>query len=328
MPAPPRFCWKPLPTTAKTNPMRKRGIWAVLLARSVRLACAGSLVACSGSHQRLQSGDVDRLPARPADARISYGTADRLQFGDFRLPTGPGPFALAVVIHGGCWTSRFATLQNTSALADALRDAGMATWNIEYRRLDDEGGGWPGTFADVALAADYVPVLAKRYPLDLTRVVAVGHSAGAHLALWLAGRHRLPAGNVLRGESPLRLRGVVALAGPGDLKDFLGYAGDVCGDSVVERLMGGGPQVVPERYALGSPAELLPLGTQQALVVGIDDRVMPERARNAYVAAARKAGDTVDLLVAPDAAHFEVIAPTSAAWPAVRNTVAHIAGVP
>lgn len=185
-----------------------------------------------------------------------------------------------------------------------------------------------GTFADVARAADYVPVLAKRYPLDLTRIVAVGHSAGAHLALWLASRPRLPAGNSLRGELPLRLRGVVALAGPGDLKDFSSYARDICGPSVVERLMGGSPQAVPERYAQTSPAELLPLGTPQVLVVGADDPMMPARARDAYVAAARKAGDAANLVVLPAAGHFEVIAPTSAAWPAVRETVLEIAGVP
>lgn len=141
--------------------------------------------------QGLRPADVNALPSRPADARVTYG-ADPLQFGDLRLPSGKGPFPVAVVIHGGCWVSTFATLQNTAAMADALRDAGIATWNVEYRRLDNPGGGWPGTFTDVGIAADHVRVLAKTYPLDLSRVLAVGHSAGGHLALWLAGRSAAP----------------------------------------------------------------------------------------------------------------------------------------
>lgn len=112
-----------------------------------------SLWAAAPGAQRLRPRDIDRLPSRDADARISYDTRDPLQFGELRLPKGPGPFPVAIVIHGGCWVSKFATLQNTAALADGLRDAGVATWNVEYRRLDNPGGGWPGTFADVAAAA-------------------------------------------------------------------------------------------------------------------------------------------------------------------------------
>src|SRR5688572_17960292 len=97
-------------------------------------------LAAAPSGQRLRPRDIDALPSRPADFRVAYGQ-DPLQFGELRLPAGKGPFPLAIVIHGGCWVSRFATLQNTAAMADALRGAGMATWNIEYRRLDQPGGG-------------------------------------------------------------------------------------------------------------------------------------------------------------------------------------------
>jgi acetyl esterase/lipase len=268
----------------------------------------------------LRARDVEMLSSRPADARIVYGKED-LQFGDLRLPKGPGPFPVAVVIHGGCWVSKFATLQSTAAMADALRDAGVATWNIEYRRLDNPGGGWPGTFADVAAAADELPAIAKRHPLDLSRVMAVGHSAGGHLALWLAARSRLPRTSSLYRERPLPLHAAAALGGPGDLRDFTTYASTVCGGPVIEQLMGGNPGSVPDRYAQGSPSELLPLGVRQVLIVGSDDRVMPARAREAYVAAAAKAGDVAEVVVVPAAAHFEVIAPTSAAWPTVRDTL-------
>jgi acetyl esterase/lipase len=117
----------------------------VLVAVAITIAVAAPAV----TGQRLRPRDVDALPSKKADARIAYG-ADPLQFGELRLPAGSGPFPVGVVIHGGCWVSKFATLQNTSAMADALRDSGVATWNVEYRRLDNDGGGWPGTFADIA----------------------------------------------------------------------------------------------------------------------------------------------------------------------------------
>jgi acetyl esterase/lipase len=285
-----------------------------------------SAAAVAAQMPRLRPRDVDALPSRPPDFRVAYGD-DPLQFGELRLPPGDGPFPVAIVIHGGCWVSRFATLQNTAALADALRNAGVATWNIEYRRLDNPGGGWPGTFSDVAAAADHVRALARNHPLDLARVVSIGHSAGAHLALWLAARVRLPASSVLHWEAPLPLAGVVALGGPGDLRDFTTYARDICGGPVIEQLLGGSPARVGDRYDQASPLSLLPLKTRQVLIVGADDPVMPKRSRDAYVAAARAAGDAADAIVVPDAGHFEVIAPTTAAWPIVRGEVLALAGL-
>ncbi len=286
--------------------------------RGVALAFANALAIGTAAGQRLRPRDVDTLPSRPADHRIAYGS-DSLQFGDLRLPKGPGPHPLAIVIHGGCWVSRFATLQNTAALADALRDAGIATWNVEYRRLDHPGGGWPGTLADVAAAADHVRTLTQRFPIDTTRVIALGHSAGGHLALWLGARPRLTKESALYNRSPLRLAAVAALGGPGDLADFTTYAASICGSPVIEQLLGGTPATVPARYAQASPHALLPLGTRQLLIVGDADRVMPEASRNAYVAAARQAGDSAEVVVVPAAAHFEVIAPTTSAWPLVRD---------
>ena len=282
---------------------------------------AATLSAAMPGAQRLGPRDVNSLPSRPADARVNYATSDPLQFGELRLPKGPGPFPVAIVIHGGCWVSTFATLQNTAAFADALRDAGVATWNVEYRRLDNPGGGWPGTFADVAAAADYVGTLAKLHDLDLSRVVVVGHSAGAHLALWLAARSRLPPNSLLYQKAPLRVRGAVALGGPGDLRDFTTYARNICGAPVIEQLLGGTPQAVPDRYAQASPVELLPFGIRQILIVGTEDGVMPLRARDAYVAAAIKAGDRAESVAVPGAGHFETIAPASAAWPVVRDKI-------
>jgi len=286
---------------------------------------AVALVVAVDAQQRLGARDVDALPSKVADAREAYGS-EPLQFGDLRVPAGRGPFPVAIVIHGGCWVSRFASLENTAAMADALRTAGVATWNIEYRRVDHAGGGWPGTFTDVAAGADHLRELARKHPLDLKRVVAVGHSAGAPLALWLGARHRLPAGSPLRTSGdPLPLRAVVALGGPGDLRDFNLYASSICGAPVIDELFGGSPAAVPDRYAQGSPVELLPFGIPQVLLVGEDDSVMPERARDAYTSAARAAGDQIQSLVVPGG-HFEVIAPTSTAWPTVRREILTAAG--
>ena len=276
-------------------------------------------MAIMAQSQRMGPRDVDNLPSKPADTKVAYGS-DPLQFGELRVPKGTGPFPVAVVIHGGCWVSKFATLQNTAALSDALRDAGIATWNIEYRRLDNPGGGWPGTFADIADGTDKLRDIAKAHPLDLSRVVTVGHSAGAHLALWAAARGRLKKDSPLFRDSPLKLRAAVALDGPGDLRGFYEYAKNICGANVIDQLMGGSPSAVAERYAQGSPAELLPLGAKQVLIVGIDSGVMPPPARESYAAAATNAGDAVEIIEVPGG-HFEMTAPTTAAWTTVRKKV-------
>ena len=140
---------------------------------------------------QLSQQDVARLSVPPADHRIAYGP-DAMQFGDLRLPKGSGPHPLAIIVHGGCWLAAFADLQLMAPLSDALTRAGIATWNIEFRSVDSRGGGWPNTLLDVASAVDHSRELAAQHPLDLKRVVVIGHSAGGHLAQWAAARHRLP----------------------------------------------------------------------------------------------------------------------------------------
>jgi acetyl esterase/lipase len=295
--------------------------------RALRLCVIFSLcLACSAAHaQYLRPADVNKLPSAPADHRLAYGS-DPAQFGDLRLPKMPGPHPVVIVIHGGCWVESYADVQNTAALSDALRASGVATWNIEYRRADMRGGGWPGTFRDVAAAGDFLRTIAGKYKLDLSRVVAIGHSAGGHLALWLAARHRLPAASPLASPEPLRLRGAVVLGGPGDLKAWLEHGERVCGGPVVTKLMGGTPEQVPERYAHGSPAELLPLGVPQTFLTGADDGVAPARFAEAYAQAARSRGDTVEHVVIDRAGHHEYNAPNSPAWPHVKSAVLSLLG--
>ena len=279
-----------------------------------------ALSAPAGAQPRLlRASDNDTLPAKPPTARIHYGP-DSLQFGDLRLPSTPGPYPVVIVIHGGCWVSRFATIQNSTAIADALRDAGFATWNIEYRRTDSPGGGWPNTFLDVARATDHLRMLAKQYRLDLTRTIALGHSAGGHLALWLAGADRVPAASEIARRDLLKLRGAIALAGIADLADFRTYSANSCG-SVVDPLMGGSPDEVPERYAAGSPVALFPLSVPQMQIVGTLDRVIPQRAREAHEAAARASGSAFELIVIDGAGHHEPMSPRSAAWLTIERAV-------
>jgi acetyl esterase/lipase len=283
------------------------------------LLLASALIRPMEAQQRmLRSTDIDALPSKPATARVAYGTGP-LHFGDLRLPDGPGPFAVIIVVHGGCWLSRYG-LQNSAALADALRDAGYATWNIEYRRMGDEGGGWPNTFIDVGRAADHVRELAKQHPLDLSRVVTIGHSAGGQLAMWLAAAPRVPAGSPVARTDPIAIKGAVALAGIADLADFRTYSANTCGD-VVDPLLGGAPDAVPERYAAVSPVRLMPFPAPHIQITGSLDRVMPAEALAKHEASAKAAGSAFELVVLEGLGHHELMSPRTAAWPAIESAI-------
>lgn len=269
-----------------------------------------------------------------AGATLSYGPDDR-HVGDLRLPQKDGPNPVVVLIHGGCWQS-MADRRYMSSLAARLTESGWATWNVEFRPIDVEGGGWPGTFLDVAAAVDHVRRLARSHGLDAGRVVVLGHSSGGHLALWAAARHRLPPGGPLGGggaasgsggeadgvPGPVRPEAVVGLGAIADLEAFhtLPPATRACGDAI-PRLLGGAPVDVRERLALASPAGLLPLGVPQLLVTGADDRDVPPAHGDAWVRRARDTGDRATHQVVPDAGHFEVVAPWSPRWPAVEEVL-------
>ena len=290
----------------------------------IGIAVAICLTATSSLAQRLGPRDVDTLPSRAPQLRSAYGS-DSLQFGELRMPSGSGPFPVAVIIHGGCWTRGFATLKNTAAVASALIDDGIATWNIEYRQVGDPGGGWPNTFLDVGTGIDYLRTLAARYPLDLSRVVFIGHSAGAHLALWAGGRVHLASGSTIRGLTPLAARAAVAIDGPADLASLIGPDARICGKPVIAPLMGGTPEAVPERYRDGSPRAMLPLGVRQYLVGAT---VLTAADAQSYDTAARAAGDSVSVLVDTTGGHFGVIAPGTPFWPPVHTIILQAFGLP
>jgi pimeloyl-ACP methyl ester carboxylesterase len=226
------------------------------------------------------------------------------QHGELRVPEAAGPPPVAVLIHGGFWRSGY-DLHLMDALVDDLVGRGWATWNLEYRRLGRRaGGGYPMTLDDVAAGIDLLAPLARGGRLDLRGVVAIGHSAGGQLAAWAATR---PAPRVA-------LCGVVAQAGVLDLG--LAHAQDL-GGGAVARLLGGRPGEVPERYAAASPAQRLPLGVPVLLTHGADDRTVPAALSTSIAAAARAAGDEVELVVVPGAAHMGHLDPGGALWQAV-----------
>lgn len=257
--------------------------------------------------------------------RLSYGPMAS-QFGELYLPRPLKSDLTVVLIHGGFWRSHYG-LDLMTNLARDLVMRGIAVWNIEYRRLGETGGGWPATLLDVARAADYLHTLSPIYGLNLQRVVSIGHSAGGHLALWLAARHCISRASVLhpaypratgsRGANsqessgPLKLAGAISLAGAVDL--------ELCwqlnlSSSVVATLLGGSPTEVPERYTAASPAALLPLGIPQVLIHGALDDIVPLQVSQAYAQRATEVGDRAILIQLADADHFTLIDPCSVAW--------------
>ncbi len=279
----------------------------------------------------MQSHNPDEQPAKISasikPSRLAYGP-EPLQFGDLYIPNEPGPHPIVILIHGGYWRARYG-LDLMISLAEELAKRGFAAWNIEYRRVGNPGGGWPGTFLDVAFATDYLRKLAPSYTLDLQRVVPIGHSAGGHLALWLAARPRIPffaqhsplAGSQLPDDneetaSPLVLAGVISLAGVVDLE--MAWRLKLSNGAVVE-LLGGSFTDVPERYAAASPAAMLPLGVPQVLIHGTNDDSVPLQVSQAYTNAARAVNDPVTYIELEGADHFDVIDPHSHAWAITMN---------
>ena len=267
----------------------------------------------SADHPLLTWPDLLERPRPKADATLSYGP-DLTQRVDVWVPTGPGRHPVVLMVHGGCWTSSIADRSIMNWVAADLRAADVAVWNIDYRGVDRPGGGYPGTFQDAAKAADLLRAHAAEYRLDLRRVVAVGHSAGGHLALWLAGRPRLPAASPLRTPDPLPIAHVVSLGGLPDLEATAQAKDNGCGTEVVAQLAGG-------HFADTSVPRLLPLGVPQDLVNGREDRIIPYRLATGYREQARATGDQVELHTIAATGHVELIAPETPAWAEAKRLI-------
>lgn len=253
------------------------------------------------------------------DVQIPYGAAPA-QIVHLFLPKGRGPHPVVVLLHGGCYLAKYEGLAQTSGIAADLARRGYAVWNIEYRKLGEAGAGYPGTFLDVADAVDLIRLEAPKYQLNARRVVALGHSAGGHLALWAAARHRLPTSSPLWRANPLRLRAAVSLGGIGDLEGQGAIFAGACGPEPIPTIIGVATRTNP--YADTSPAELLPTGARVTMISGELDHVMPPPTGQAYVARLRKSGDAGQAISIPGASHFDVVTPTTAAWKVVADVIA------
>lgn len=267
--------------------------------------------------------EVLTRPAPPPDLVVRYGDLAE-HVADVRLPGrgrgSPAPAPLVLVVHGGFWRAEY-DRKHTGPLCTGLADAGYATAAVEFRRTGQPTGGWPGTFDDIARAVDTVPALvaeAARGAVDAARPVLLGHSAGGHLVLWSAGRHRLPTSSRWHRRDRLAVRGVVALAPVADLATASRLR---LGDGAVDALLGGSPDEVPERYAAADPMRLLPIDVPAVVVHGKLDQRVPLEQSIAFHRAAEDAGDSVALRVLAGVEHFGVIDPRSPAWAEVLEAV-------
>jgi acetyl esterase/lipase len=254
---------------------------------SRRLFLAGAVAAsCSARRTSASSQQVVRYGAHPS------------QFGTLHLPARRRP-PVVCLLHGGFWSMPYGADQMTPLAEDLVR-RGIAAWNIEYRRLGG-GGGYPATLDDPAAAIAHLSRLATDgVDVDLTRIVAIGHSAGGHLALWCAAQPHVP---------------LVAACGQAPVSDLeAGYRLQL-GHGVVGELMGGSPAQHPDRYRAASPRALLPPRLPQLIVHGESDDLVPIAMSRAYVAAAQGAR----LRALPGVGHFEHLDPASAAWRAVTE---------
>jgi acetyl esterase/lipase len=257
------------------------------------------------------SDDILTLPPPPADARLAYGS-DPNQFLDLRLPSlkekTKSPYPLIINIHGGYWRAKY-NLDHAGHLCAALSAKGLATANLEYRRVGNEGGAWPGTFADLRSAYQFLLQNAQRHNLDSTRIVVMGHSAGGQLALCLAA------------HEPSVTR-VVSLAGVVDLQRA--YQLHLSNDAVVEFLRGT-PREVPDHYREADPMELpIPQARQWLIHGSADDIVPPDFSRDYDSAKQKRAGkekEDAHLLEISGTGHFDLIDPRSQAWKQVEETV-------
>lgn len=285
------------------------------LITTLLLVSTAAFAANAQGQQPVSPQALVQMEVRSPDHTIAYGS-DPLQFGNLYLPSGPGPHPVLAFIHGGCFLSQF-DITHSAPLSAALADAGIAVWSIEYRRVGDEGGGWPGTFLDVGRGLDHLGALADDFDLDLGRAVVGGHSAGGTLALWAAGRGAIDPGSEVHVADPQDFAAVFGLAAVGDLEAVQRLGG--C-NSVVDQLLGGTPVEVPTRYAAVSPMALAPLDAPVTFVVGADDPWT--RPAMSWVYRARAVGsEDIEVVELPESGHFEMIAPTSSSWPAVVDAL-------
>lgn len=274
------------------------------------------LSVCSPAPQEAELMTWPDLLARDRpepSVQIKTGPADTDTV-DLWMPETKGPHPVVLMVHGGCWQKSIADRTLMNYAAEDLRRRDIAVWNIEYRGVDEEGGGYPGTFLDVASAADALADHAEAYDLDLDRVAAFGHSAGGHLALWYAARDKIADTSPLFGTPKIKLKGVLNSGGLADLQASAPVTQAGCLADILNQLTGPASDQRPDVFSDTSPSELLPFGVRQVSVNGADDAIAPPALGEAYTAKARASGDVADAITIPSSGHVELIAPHTAAF--------------
>jgi acetyl esterase/lipase len=288
-----------------------------LSSRLLPLLCA--TVTASAAAAPMKLADYLALSGPAPAATYAYGPAPS-QYAELFIPAGHGPFPVAVLVHGGCWTKAFGGIGQLRNMAGALANRGIAVWNVEYRRVDETGGGYPGTYQDINAALDLLAAKAPAARLDLARIVAVGHSAGGQLVQWIAGRSRIASSSPLYQARLLPVREIVSLGGLADLRSEEALIKSSCDRDMVD-LTGLPSATRPDVFSDTNAAELMPNGSHTVLVTGQFDTVSPPRVAHDYAARARKAGDTADVVILPGASHYDEVAATSPAWPRVLEII-------
>lgn len=293
-----------------------------LPSRLLPLLCA--TLALNAVAAPMKLADYLALSGPAPSATYPYGQAPS-QYAELFVPNGSGPFPVAVLVHGGCWTKEFGGITQLRNMAGALTARGIAVWNVEYRRVDEAGGGYPGTYQDINAALDLLGKQAQVHRLDLHRIVAVGHSAGGQLVQWVAGRSRIAPSSPLYQAAPLPVRDIVSLGGLADLRREQALIKSSCDRDIVD-LTGVASAARPDVFSDTNAAELMPNGSRTVLVTGELDTVSPPRVAHDYAARAGKAGDAAEVVILPGASHYDEVAATSKAWPTVLQVIEHALG--
>ena len=277
------------------------------------------LAMTTANAQTLSFRDILNRTERPTPTKkVAYGTHPD-QYAELWLPSQSATAPVIILVHGGCWRADLPGPELVAFLADDLRKQGIAVWSITYRRVGTvaaQYSPYPGTFQDVAVATDHLTSIAHEHKLDLSRVVTTGHSAGGHLAMWLAARPRLPVDSPLYSNKPLPIRATVGIAAIADLQVGKTMSAHACGTDTIDLLIDSKQR--KDAFRDTSLTPLLPIGIPQTLISGVYDAIVAPAQALRYRERAKEKNETVELLTLDDAGHFELVAPWT---PAGRRVV-------
>ena len=294
---------------------------AVLVAATAGLICAAATKAPFQETLSLPKYLAQAKPVK-ADLRVTYGPA-KSQYADLFLPkNAKGPIPVVILVHGGCWSAMVPADTTTGNAAD-LTKGGVAVWNIEYRRIGEPGGGYPGTYEDVGAAFDKLREVAAANKLDLGRITVVGHSSGAHLGFWGAARGKLPVGHKLRWADPLPVRAAINLGGAPDIEHAADLLPIACGPAPkIEQIVGEKTAERPKPFADTSANQLLPLGIRTRSIMGEYDDIIPPYLAHWWARFSTRKGDLdVESTTIKGAGHFDLMAVSEPEWQQVRALI-------